>query len=127
MEHDVFISHAHKDKPIADAICEKLESARVKCWIAARDISAGEDWEKSHMLSILGASSSRSGWPTRFRGATFLSISAMFLGSMPLVHLQNRIWSQPESGQMQPPNPGQNAKPAPLTQALDSSVQPARP
>jgi hypothetical protein len=35
--------------------------------------------------------------------------------------------NQPESGQMQPPNPGQNAKPAPLTQALDSSVQAARP
>src|SRR5208282_1498098 len=33
MEHDVFISHAHKDKSIADAICEKLESARLRCWI----------------------------------------------------------------------------------------------
>jgi TIR domain len=44
MAHDVFISHAHKDKRIADAICERLESARVKCWIAERDISAGEDW-----------------------------------------------------------------------------------
>ena len=44
MEHDVFISHAHKDKSIADAICEKLESARLRCWIPARDISAGEDW-----------------------------------------------------------------------------------
>src|SRR6266849_105808 len=43
MEHDVFISHAHKDKSIADAICEKLESARITCWIAERDISAGED------------------------------------------------------------------------------------
>jgi hypothetical protein len=44
MSHDVFISHARKDKGIADAICEKLESARVRCWIADRDISAGEDW-----------------------------------------------------------------------------------
>jgi TIR domain len=44
MAHDVFISHAHKDKRIADTICERLESARVKCWIAERDISAGEDW-----------------------------------------------------------------------------------
>ena len=44
MAHDVFISHAYKDKGIAIAICEKLESARVKCWIAERDISVGEDW-----------------------------------------------------------------------------------
>ena len=43
MAHDVFISHAYKDKAIADAICEKLESAQVNCWMAARDISAGED------------------------------------------------------------------------------------
>jgi TIR domain-containing protein len=44
MSHDVFISHARKDKEIAGAICEKLESARVRCWIADRDISVGEDW-----------------------------------------------------------------------------------
>jgi hypothetical protein len=43
MKHDVFIIHAHKDKSIADAICGKLESARLKCWIPAADISAGED------------------------------------------------------------------------------------
>jgi TIR domain len=43
MAHDVFISHAHKDKDIADAICEKLESEQVSCWMAARDISAIED------------------------------------------------------------------------------------
>ena len=39
----VFISHAHKDKSIADAICEKLESAQVSCWIAVRDVSGSED------------------------------------------------------------------------------------
>ena len=43
MGYDVFISHAHKDKDIADAICEKLESAQMSCWMPARDISAGED------------------------------------------------------------------------------------
>jgi hypothetical protein len=43
MAHEVFISHAHKDRRIADAICEKLESASVRCWISERDISAGED------------------------------------------------------------------------------------
>ena len=55
MEHDVFISHAHKDKSIADAICEKLESAHLKCWIPARDISAGEDWTEA-TLNAIGSS-----------------------------------------------------------------------
>ena len=44
MAHDVFISHAHKDKGIVDAICKKLESAQIKCWITGRNISVGEDW-----------------------------------------------------------------------------------
>jgi len=47
MAHDVFISHASKDKPIADAICEELESSGLKCWIAPRNISKGEDWAKA--------------------------------------------------------------------------------
>ena len=55
MVHDVFISHAHKDKSVADAICEKLESAGVRCWIARRDISAGEDWTEATRNAI-GAS-----------------------------------------------------------------------
>ena len=52
MGHDVFISHAHKDKGIAEAICEKLESAQVRCWIAARDISAHEDWTEATRNAI---------------------------------------------------------------------------
>jgi hypothetical protein len=45
MEHDVFISHAYQDKSVADAICERLESAGLKCWTAARDAaSADENW-----------------------------------------------------------------------------------
>jgi hypothetical protein len=52
MAHDVFISHAYKDKRIADAICEKLESAEVRCWIAERDISAGEDWTEATRNAI---------------------------------------------------------------------------
>jgi hypothetical protein len=52
MAHDVFISHAHKDKQLADAICEKLESARVRCWIADRDISVGQDWMEATRNAI---------------------------------------------------------------------------
>lgn len=44
MAHTVFISYSHKDKLIADAICSNLESAEIRCWIAPRDISPGQDW-----------------------------------------------------------------------------------
>ncbi len=43
MKHDVFIIHAHQDKSIADAICGKLESAGLKCWIPTPETSAGKD------------------------------------------------------------------------------------
>ena len=55
MAHDVFISHAHKDKGIANAICEKLESAGVRCWIAPRNISPGEDWTEA-IRNAIGSS-----------------------------------------------------------------------
>ena len=44
MAHDVFISYSSKDKPIADAVCANIESVGIRCWIAPRDISPGEDW-----------------------------------------------------------------------------------
>jgi hypothetical protein len=47
MAREVFISHAHKDGEIAGAVCRKLESNGLKCWIAPRDIAAGEDWTKA--------------------------------------------------------------------------------
>ena len=55
MAHDVFISHAHKDKKIADAVCEKLESVGTRCWIAPRDLSAGEDWTEA-VRNAIGSS-----------------------------------------------------------------------
>jgi TIR domain len=47
MARDVFISHAHKDERIAGAVWQKLESAGVGCWIAPRNVAAGEDWTKA--------------------------------------------------------------------------------
>ena len=52
MENDVFISHAHKDKSIADSICGKLECSHLKCWTSARDISAREDWTEATRKAI---------------------------------------------------------------------------
>jgi hypothetical protein len=42
--HDVFISYAQEDKPVADAVCAKLESRNIRCWIAPRDIPPGKNF-----------------------------------------------------------------------------------
>jgi TIR domain len=52
MKHDVFISHAPKDKSIAEAICGKLESAHLKCWAAARGVSPREGWTEANRKAI---------------------------------------------------------------------------
>jgi hypothetical protein len=44
MAHDVFISYAHDDKPVADAACAVLEGKGVRCWIAPRDAVSGIEW-----------------------------------------------------------------------------------
>jgi hypothetical protein len=41
MAHDVFISYASGDKPVADAVCAMLESHGIRCWIAPRDVVPG--------------------------------------------------------------------------------------
>lgn len=38
MAHDVFISYSSEDKLAADALCGALEAARIRCWIAPRDV-----------------------------------------------------------------------------------------
>jgi protein-histidine pros-kinase len=48
----VFISHSSKDRPIADAICNHLESAGIRCWIAPRDIAFGSDWTEGILRGI---------------------------------------------------------------------------
>jgi hypothetical protein len=48
----VFISHSSKDKLTADAICNHLESAGIRCWIAPRDIAFGADWTDGIMRAI---------------------------------------------------------------------------
>ena len=52
MAHDVFISYSSKDKPIADGICANLEAAGLRCWIAPRDIAAGDDWPTAITAAI---------------------------------------------------------------------------
>jgi hypothetical protein len=42
--HDVFISYSNHDKAVADALCATLESRKIRCWIAPRDIIPGVDY-----------------------------------------------------------------------------------
>jgi WD40 repeat protein len=44
MAHEIFISYSERDKPIALGICANLEAAGIRCWIAPRDITPGDDW-----------------------------------------------------------------------------------
>src|ERR1700740_3467462 len=44
MAHEVFISHASPDKPVADAVCAALERASIRCWIAPRDVLPGRSF-----------------------------------------------------------------------------------
>jgi tetratricopeptide (TPR) repeat protein len=51
MAHDVFISYASRDKVLADAVCGRLETRHIRCWIAPRDVAAGT----AYADAIIGA------------------------------------------------------------------------
>jgi hypothetical protein len=52
---DVFISHASKDKTVANAVCARLEAAGIRCWIAPRDIVAGTSYGEAIIDAIHAA------------------------------------------------------------------------
>ncbi len=52
MAHDVFISYSSKDKATADAVCHALESKKIRCWIAPRDVLPGKPFEKAILDAI---------------------------------------------------------------------------
>lgn len=52
MAHDVFISYSSKDKVAAEAVCAKLESDGIKCWIAPRDIPPSARYAQSIINGI---------------------------------------------------------------------------
>ena len=49
---DVFISYSHVDKATADATCATLEQAGIRCWIAPRDITPGDEWGAAIVKAI---------------------------------------------------------------------------
>lgn len=50
--HDIFISYSSEDKPIADAICNHLESGQIRCWVAPRDILPGMNYQEAIIDAI---------------------------------------------------------------------------
>jgi hypothetical protein len=55
MAHDVFISYASDDKPMADAVCAALEARRIRCWIAPRDVLPGQEYAAALVEAIYEA------------------------------------------------------------------------
>lgn len=53
--HDVFLSYSTHDRAVALAICEGMEQAGLRCWIAPRNILPGRDWPEAIVEAINGA------------------------------------------------------------------------
>jgi|GEM_PF-599365 len=51
--HDVFISYSRRDKAVADAACAVLESHKIRCWIAPRDVQLGIPYAESLLNGIV--------------------------------------------------------------------------
>lgn len=53
-EHNplVFISHSSADRDVAVRLCEALERRGLGCWIASRDIRAGENFQEAIVRAI---------------------------------------------------------------------------
>jgi hypothetical protein len=52
MPHQVFISYASEDRQVADALCQALEKQGTVCWIAPRDIRAGQVYAEAIIRAI---------------------------------------------------------------------------
>jgi hypothetical protein len=50
--YDVFISYSTRDKNVADALCATLESRKIRCWIAPRDVRAGTEYPAAIIQAI---------------------------------------------------------------------------
>jgi hypothetical protein len=55
MSADVFISFATPDRRVALTLCQALEGRGFKCWISARDILPGENFQSAIVKAIRGA------------------------------------------------------------------------
>lgn len=52
MSYDVFISHCARDRDAAAAACDAIERAGHLCWLAPRDVGAGQTAAEAGMTAI---------------------------------------------------------------------------
>jgi hypothetical protein len=52
LKPEAFISYSSQDAGVASAICAHLEEAGIGCWIAPRDINAGQKWSEAIMMAL---------------------------------------------------------------------------
>ncbi|HSV03362.1 MAG TPA: toll/interleukin-1 receptor domain-containing protein, partial [Phenylobacterium sp.] len=52
MGANIFISFASQDRKVAMTLCSALESRGFKCWISARDIQPGENFQSAIVRAI---------------------------------------------------------------------------
>ncbi len=52
MGYDIFVSYSTKDKLFADALVNRLESSKVRCWYAPRDIPVGTTWPSAIAAAV---------------------------------------------------------------------------
>jgi hypothetical protein len=52
MVFDVFISHSSADEAVANTLCQRLEAADIRCWIAPRDILPGLSYAEAIATGI---------------------------------------------------------------------------
>ncbi len=45
MDYDIFFSYSHLDRGVATEFVAKLEAAGLRCFLADKDIAAGDLWE----------------------------------------------------------------------------------
>jgi len=51
----IFISYSSKDQDIAETICRALEARGLACWIACRDVHAGENFQEAIVRALRAA------------------------------------------------------------------------
>src|SRR5580765_7991211 len=51
-ENLIFLSYSSQDKNFANATCNSLERESIRCWIAPRDITPGEDYGEAIINAI---------------------------------------------------------------------------
>lgn len=52
MGYDIFVSHSTQDKLFADALVNRLENEKIRCWYAPRDIPPGMAWPSAIAAAI---------------------------------------------------------------------------